>query len=70
MVEELKAYLKEAHDGIRKMYLENLSLAKEYVKSVEDNYSSVYDSFENSLWQVKHFYLGCIFHESWFVLIK
>lgn len=36
MVEELKAYLKEAHDGIRKMYLENLSLSKEYVKSVED----------------------------------
>lgn len=43
MVDKLDSYLKEARegwkkieDGLREMYLENLFLAKEYAKAVED----------------------------------
>lgn len=62
-MEELEESLKESQEGREKdeddlceMRLKNLSLSKEYAKSLEESYSIAHNSFEFFLEQVKYFY--------------
>lgn len=56
-------------DDLQKMCLKNISLAKEYVKAVEDSFSSVHVFFENEL-QYMVLILRFISHGRKFIQIK
>lgn len=55
-VEELELSLKEAQDELEEIRIENLSLSKKYVFSLEESFPIVLESFTNALNQVGHFY--------------
>lgn len=62
-IDELEAYLKESQKGRKKVEddlseinLNNLAFSKECVKSLQESYSIILDSFESALTHEEHFY--------------